>query len=165
MAPPSWGQLVRGNVGFRFVLLATIATALCVNLRVSSSHLQVGRKNKKRDTVPLVVPSHKVYSVLKQIHPDIRISKKAMKVMNSFVNDQFDKIASEVGGWTIATLRICELLTAGMFLIGSKNAQDIQKNDPNFERNTGQREVAITWGASQARCCTWYQGARNVQGS
>ncbi|GAB5356888.1 hypothetical protein AAMO2058_000327100 [Amorphochlora amoebiformis] len=95
MAPPSWGQLVRGNVGFRFVLLATIATALCVNLRVSSSHLQVGRKNKKRDTVPLVVPSHKVYSVLKQIHPDIRISKKAMKVMNSFVNDQFDKIASE----------------------------------------------------------------------
>ena len=36
-----------------------------------------------------------VYKVLKQIHNDIGISKKSMDIMNSFVNDCFDKIALE----------------------------------------------------------------------
>lgn len=36
-----------------------------------------------------------VYKVLKNIHPDIGMSKKAMSVMNSFVSDIFDRIASE----------------------------------------------------------------------
>jgi len=52
-------------------------------------------KKGKRASMPLVVPSSKVYAVLKQIHPEMRISKKAMGVMNSFVNDQFEKIAEE----------------------------------------------------------------------
>jgi len=33
--------------------------------------------------------------VLKQVHPETGISKKAMGIMNSFVNDTFDRIASE----------------------------------------------------------------------
>jgi hypothetical protein len=33
--------------------------------------------------------------VLKQIHPDIGISNKAMLVMNSFVSDIFERIATE----------------------------------------------------------------------
>jgi histone H2B len=36
-----------------------------------------------------------VYKVLKQVHPEIGISKKAMNIMNSFVNDLFDRIALE----------------------------------------------------------------------
>ncbi|CAN9501089.1 unnamed protein product [Ophioblennius macclurei] len=36
-----------------------------------------------------------VYKVLKQVHPDTGISSKAMSVMNSFVNDIFERIASE----------------------------------------------------------------------
>merc|ERR1711972_392848 len=36
-----------------------------------------------------------IYKVLKNIHPDIGISKKAMGVMNSFVSDLFDRIALE----------------------------------------------------------------------
>ncbi|KAF7475891.1 histone H2B type 1 [Marmota monax] len=36
-----------------------------------------------------------VYKVLKQVHPDTGISSKAMGIMNSFVNDIFDRIAGE----------------------------------------------------------------------
>jgi len=35
-----------------------------------------------------------VYKVLKQVHPDTGISQKAMAIMNDFLNDMFDKIAS-----------------------------------------------------------------------
>lgn len=33
--------------------------------------------------------------VLKQVHPDTGISNKAMAILNSFVNDIFERIASE----------------------------------------------------------------------
>jgi histone H2B len=36
-----------------------------------------------------------IYKVLKQVHPDTGISSKGMSIMNSFVNDVFDRIASE----------------------------------------------------------------------
>ena len=36
-----------------------------------------------------------IYRVLKNIHADIGISKKGMAVMNSFVNDIFERIALE----------------------------------------------------------------------
>jgi len=38
-----------------------------------------------------------IYKVLKQVHPDTGISTKAMSIMNSFVNDIFERIASEAG--------------------------------------------------------------------
>ena len=36
-----------------------------------------------------------IYKVLKQVHPDFGMSKKAMAIMNSFVLDTFDRIATE----------------------------------------------------------------------
>merc|ERR1719440_56675 len=36
-----------------------------------------------------------IYRVLKQVHPDTGVSQKAMSIMNSFVNDVFDRIANE----------------------------------------------------------------------
>ena len=36
-----------------------------------------------------------VYKVLKQVHPDTGISSKAMGIMNSFVNDIFERISGE----------------------------------------------------------------------
>merc|ERR1712096_206155 len=36
-----------------------------------------------------------IYKVLKQVHPDTGVSSKAMSIMNSFVNDLFERIASE----------------------------------------------------------------------
>ena len=36
-----------------------------------------------------------IFKVLKQVHPDTGISSKAMSIMNSFVNDVFERIAGE----------------------------------------------------------------------
>ena len=36
-----------------------------------------------------------IYNVLKQVHPNVGISAKAMSIMNSFVNDVFERIANE----------------------------------------------------------------------
>ena len=38
-----------------------------------------------------------IYKVLKQVHPDTGISKRGMSVMNSFIGDVFERIASEAG--------------------------------------------------------------------
>jgi histone H2B len=36
-----------------------------------------------------------IYKVLKQVHPDTGISNKAISIMNSFVNDIFERVAEE----------------------------------------------------------------------
>ena len=36
-----------------------------------------------------------IYKVLKQVHPDVGISRRAMSIMNSFVNDSFDRLCTE----------------------------------------------------------------------
>ena len=36
-----------------------------------------------------------IYRVLKQVHPDTGISKRSMSIMNSFINDLFEKISAE----------------------------------------------------------------------
>ena len=36
-----------------------------------------------------------IYKVLKQVHNDTGVSKKSMAIMNSFINDIFEKIGSE----------------------------------------------------------------------
>ncbi|AAF23280.1 Histone H2B.8 [Arabidopsis thaliana] len=50
------------------------------------------KKKTKKST-----ETYKIYlfKVLKQVHPDIGISGKAMGIMNSFINDTFEKIALE----------------------------------------------------------------------
>ena len=40
-------------------------------------------------------PCHVTLQVLKQVHPDTGISSKAMSILNSFIADIFDKIATE----------------------------------------------------------------------
>eukprot|EP01066_Platyproteum_vivax_P010435 Platyproteum_vivax@DN4670_c0_g1_i1.p1 len=36
-----------------------------------------------------------IFRVLKQVHPETGISKKSMMIMNSFIQDTFDQIATE----------------------------------------------------------------------
>ena len=36
-----------------------------------------------------------IYRVLKQVHPETGISKRSMSIMNSFINDIFERIALE----------------------------------------------------------------------
>ncbi|XP_067878434.1 histone H2B 7-like [Heterodontus francisci] len=51
--------------------------------------------NKKRRRPRKESYSIYVYKVMKQVHPDTGISSKAMSIMNSFVNDIFERIAGE----------------------------------------------------------------------
>ncbi|KAG9355355.1 hypothetical protein AGOR_G00035410 [Albula goreensis] len=53
------------------------------------------KASKKRRRTRKESYSIYVYKVLKQVHPDTGISSKSMKIMNSFVNDIFDRIAGE----------------------------------------------------------------------
>ena len=48
------------------------------------------RRKKRKETYAIYI-----YKVLKQVHPDTGISSKAMSIMNSFVNDIFERIANE----------------------------------------------------------------------
>jgi len=52
-------------------------------------------KPKKRRKVRKETYSSYIYKVLKQVHPDTGISNKAMAILNSFVNDIFERIATE----------------------------------------------------------------------
>ncbi|RLN18331.1 hypothetical protein C2845_PM02G39520 [Panicum miliaceum] len=54
-----------------------------------------GKKGKKK--VKKSVETYKIYisKVLKQVQPDIGISSKAISIMNSFINDIFEKLAAE----------------------------------------------------------------------
>ena len=51
--------------------------------------------DKKRRKTRKETYSVYIYRVLKQVHPDTGISSKAMSIMNSFVNDVFERIAAE----------------------------------------------------------------------
>ncbi|KAE9546917.1 hypothetical protein FO519_009872 [Halicephalobus sp. NKZ332] len=48
------------------------------------------RRKSRKETYSVYI-----YRVLKQVHPDTGISSKAMSIMNSFVNDVFERIAAE----------------------------------------------------------------------
>ncbi|KAJ2765494.1 histone H2B [Coemansia nantahalensis] len=50
---------------------------------------------KARKAIRKETYSTYIYKVLKQVHPDTGISNKAMSIMNSFVNDIFERVASE----------------------------------------------------------------------
>ena len=49
-----------------------------------------GRGKKRKESYAIYI-----YKVLKQVHPDTGVSSKAMSIMNSFVNDPFERIAAE----------------------------------------------------------------------
>ncbi|GKF85095.1 probable histone H2B.3 [Tanacetum coccineum] len=54
-------------------------------------------QDKKKKKQKKSVETYKIYifKVLKQVHPDIGVSSKAMGIMNSFINDIFEKLAQE----------------------------------------------------------------------
>ncbi|KAK1644105.1 hypothetical protein QYE76_061910 [Lolium multiflorum] len=55
----------------------------------------VDRKSKKKAKKSVETYKIYIFKVLKQVHPDIGISSKAMSIMNSFINDIFEKLAGE----------------------------------------------------------------------
>lgn len=68
-----------------------------------------------------------IYKVLKQVHPDTGISKKGMSIMNSFINDIFERIATEAGKLATynkkATLSSREIQTAVRLMLPGELAK------------------------------------------
>ncbi|KAJ6793641.1 histone H2B.11-like [Iris pallida] len=65
--------------------------------KIPAKDASAGDKSKKKKKKAKSVETYKIYifKVLKQVHPDIGISSKAMGIMNSFINDIFEKLAGE----------------------------------------------------------------------
>ena len=68
-----------------------------------------------------------IYKVLKQVHPETGISKKGMSVINSFVNDIFERLALEASRLARynkkATLSSREIQTAVRLLLPGELAK------------------------------------------
>ncbi|EIM88885.1 histone-fold-containing protein [Stereum hirsutum FP-91666 SS1] len=62
--------------------------------KTSKSTGEDGEKKKRKKTRKETYSSY-IYKVLKQVHPDTGISNKAMAILNSFVQDIFERIATE----------------------------------------------------------------------
>ena len=86
-----------------------------------------GKPVKKRKASRTESYSTYIYKVLKQVHPDTGISKKAMSIMNSFINDIFERIAGEAGKLvrynTKSTLSSREIQTAIRLLLPGELAK------------------------------------------
>uniref|UniRef100_T1J5U8 Histone H2B n=1 Tax=Strigamia maritima TaxID=126957 RepID=T1J5U8_STRMM len=110
-----------------------------------------------------------IYRVLKQVHPDIGVSSKAMVVMNSFVCDIFERIATESSRLTQAnkrsTITSREIQTAVRLVIpgelakhavseGTKAVSNYTKNSENQffvhgDENRVANICAKRWGRNE----------------
>ena len=74
------------------------------------------RKKRRRESYSIYI-----YKVLKEVHPHTGISCKAMYIMNSFMNDIFDRIAAEASRLARYTFRSTitsrEIQTAARLLL------------------------------------------------
>ena len=81
-----------------------------------------GKKKRKRRKESYSIY---IYKVLKQVHPDTGISSKAMYIMNSFVNDIFERIAAEASRLAHynkrSTITSREIQTAVRLLLPHRN--------------------------------------------
>ena len=77
-----------------FLLTLNVSSSITMSARslARGTSNSTQRKKKRTETFNLYI-----FKVLKQVHPDIGMSKRAMNVMNGFVHDTFDRIANEAG--------------------------------------------------------------------
>ena len=82
---------------------------------------------KKKSSKRTESYSSYIYKVLKQVHPDTGISKRGMSIMNSFINDVFERVAGESGKLTRynkkATLSSREVQTAVRLMLPGELAK------------------------------------------
>merc|ERR1712023_474132 len=100
------------------------------NKALKKSKSKVIKKKSKTETYKIYV-----YKVLKQLHPDTGISSKAMSIMNSFLNDMFDKIATEASRLSLYN----------------------KKTNYNLSRNSVSRSFGSSRGSCQARYIRGYK--------
>ncbi|XP_048476956.1 uncharacterized protein LOC125488123 [Rhincodon typus] len=127
--------------GYKKRALSPLFLILCWTLTVAvveEKKGQVAKKGAKKAVKRAPVKSGKkrrsrkesysiyIYKVMKQVHPDTGISSKAMSVMNSFVNDIFERIAGEASRLahynTRSTISSREIQTAVRLLLAGELA-------------------------------------------
>ena len=82
---------MRKHTPLPFITMAPTSGKKPVATKKAVKKADGGKKKAKKGT-----ESYKLYifKVLKQVHPDTGISSKAMAILNSFIADQFEKIAT-----------------------------------------------------------------------
>jgi len=89
--------------------------------------------NKKRTKARKETYSSYIYKVLKQTHPDTGISQKSMSILNSFVNDIFERIATEASKLAAynkkSTISAREIQTAVRLILPGELAKSSQLCD------------------------------------
>ncbi|KIN00968.1 hypothetical protein OIDMADRAFT_19041 [Oidiodendron maius Zn] len=71
------------------------ATKAPAEKKEASKKTAASGDKKKRTKSRKETYSSYIYKVLKQVHPDTGISNRAMSILNSFVNDIFERVATE----------------------------------------------------------------------
>jgi histone H2B len=64
----------------------------CKGAKKAIKRTKGGKRRKKADYSSFAFYVHKV---LKQVHPDVTMSKKSMSIMNSFVRDMLERLMTE----------------------------------------------------------------------
>jgi histone H2B len=72
------------------------APAAKKSAKVAQAKAASGDKKKRRSARVETYNTY-IYKVLKQVHPEVGVSKKGMSILNSFINDIFERITSEAG--------------------------------------------------------------------
>ncbi|XP_055645438.1 histone H2B-like [Toxorhynchites rutilus septentrionalis] len=88
-------QAVKGKKSVKKTKLFSTICSL-VEFTLGKAQKNISKTDKKKKKVRRKESyAIYIYKVLKQVHPDTGISSKAMSIMNSFVNDIFERIAAE----------------------------------------------------------------------
>jgi histone H2B len=120
-ARPEKGKPFGGKEG---PTVEDIVNALAI-MRASDAAAKGDKKKRSKKRVESY--STYIYKVLKQVHPDTGISKKGMSIMNSFINDIFERIAGEAGKLSTynkkATLSSREIQTAVRLMLPGELAK------------------------------------------
>ncbi|EPY89681.1 hypothetical protein CB1_000086006 [Camelus ferus] len=112
------------------------------------------RKRSRKESYSIYV-----YKVLKQVHPDTGISSKAMGIMNSFVNDIFERIASEASRLAHynkrSTITSREVQTAVRLLLPGELAKHaVSEGTKAVTKYTSSKRVRACVCEKNARMCT-----------
>ncbi|XP_065580635.1 histone H2B-like [Artemia franciscana] len=92
--------------------------------KVQKNIRKTDKKRKRKRMESYAIYS---YKVLKQVHPDTGVSSKGISIMNSFVNDIFERIAAEDSRLALynkmSTITSREVQTALRLLLPGKLAK------------------------------------------
>lgn len=108
-------------------------------IKKSDSGSDIKRKKTRHESY-----STYILRVLKQCHPDINISKKSMSIMNSFVNDIFERTAAEASKLSAynkrSTITSREIQTAARLILPGELAKHaVSEATKSVSKYTGQK--------------------------